>query len=125
MSVMQGIETPETSTSNRTARFVGSLAARSKRACSKAGKYIHERRLFVLQCLGALSVLIGISSLWGYPVALIVGGVGAVLAVERQGDDSLARTGTQAIRVLNSLVKAREKGVTSAPIDALIKELGN
>ena len=38
----------------------------------------------VVELLGALAVLYGISWLWGDAVALIVGGVGAVAAVEMQ-----------------------------------------
>lgn len=40
-------------------------------------------RLLLLQCAGALSVLVGIS-FYSIPAALIVGGLGAILAAERQ-----------------------------------------
>lgn len=44
-----------------------------------------DARLTILQCLGALSVLYGISY-YSIPIALIVGGLGAIAAVEMQGN---------------------------------------
>lgn len=44
--------------------------------------------LLVVELLGALAILYGVSWLWGDAVALIVGGVGAVVAVEMQSRPS-------------------------------------
>jgi hypothetical protein len=86
-------------------------------------KWAHEHRFFFLQCAGALSALIGVAD-YSVPVALIIGGAGALVVVERQGKDgSLADLGAKAIAVVGSLVKAQAKGNESVPIAAVLKEL--
>ncbi len=57
-----------------------------------APKFTISRRQMVLQCAGAGSVLVGIAQ-YSIPIALIIGGVGAILAVERQGAAEKPRNG--------------------------------
>ena len=47
--------------------------------------------LLIVQLAGAFSVLYGVSY-WSVPVALVLGGVGAILAVERQSTSPPAET---------------------------------
>lgn len=84
-----------------------------------ASSFVHSQRssrLFILQCLSALSVLIGVSSIWGWPVALIVGGIGGVLAVEFQPKSADAKTGS----LLRSLIaEANRRGAQTINVKGL------
>ncbi len=127
MSEMQGIETPETPIAHpRAVAFRVTFNKVRKQAgirSRQAAKWARERRFFFLQCAGALSALIGVAD-YSVPIALIIGGAGALVVAERQGKDgSLADLGAKAIAVVGSLVKAQAKGNESVPIAAVLKEL--
>lgn len=79
---------------------------------------------WLIQIAGAIILLVGIAELVGYPYALIIGGLAAIVAIERQPSTSERTDAAKLASLETELRRLKSHGTTDVPVQSVLLAIG-